>query len=561
MIYASLRRVLNLVMLIAAFSQHSIAETADLVTDVLSEQEAAEIIGKSFQKVFRRAPDPEGFKTYMNFLLHEGKDEAWLVKVLSASPEGRELARKQKFRLRVALAALFVAVASGFAWRRFIPLKQRQDTWKRWAMAIWLLVLVNGVAASLLFEFFTPANRVESSWAYLMHYANQRCGSESWKAMHRGVDQIRAWPEEPLYTRLLSDQGIKFQYPPTSMLWLDIFQRMTGDAWIDVNKSLNRISRIAVLGIGLCCGVLLYVSIRRVHADVVEHGGGPLAWMLVGGVLLTLTFYPITRSYNLGQAQTILTLLSALSLLAWLCHRRVLAGVLLAMACSIKPQYGVAALWAFINRQWLFAGAFSVTLGVFALTSALAYGFHHWHDYLIAIFRMGGHGESFHANQSVNGLVNRLLFNGNNLSWDPSAYPPFNPVVYYATLLSSLVLLLLALFWAVRRKPGMLDYAIVLLSLIMASPIAWEHHYGILLPVLVASAPVILHYRAAGRYTWLYLTAVLFLTSHLAVWTWQWADTRFNFIQSHLFAGSLMLLILLYRTAHLQARDNALPGA
>jgi hypothetical protein len=40
----------------------------------------------------------------------------------------------------------------------------------------------------------------------------------------------------------------------------------------------------------------------------------------------------------------------------------------------------------------------------------------------------------------MNGLKNRLLFNGNNLIWDGAAFASYNPVVYAGTLLSFAVL-------------------------------------------------------------------------------------------------------------------------
>ena len=51
------------------------------------------------------------------------------------------------------------------------------------------------------------------------------------------------------------------------------------------------------------------------------------------------------------------------------------------------------------------------------------------------------HGEAFFANNSVNGIVNRLVFNGSNLDWEQHSFAPFHPVVYIATAATGAVLM------------------------------------------------------------------------------------------------------------------------
>ncbi len=83
--------------------------------------------------------------------------------------------------------------------------------------------------------------------------------------------------------------------------------------------------------------------------------------------------------------------------------------------------------------------------------------------------------QSYYANQSANGLLNRLLFNGNNLLWDGKHFPQYNTAVYLGTMLSTLALLLLALFypWGKKRLGGVADFTCIVLISTMASPVAW----------------------------------------------------------------------------------------
>src|SRR5262249_27549320 len=143
-------------------------------------------------------------------------------------------------------------------------------------------------------------------------------------------------------------------------------------------------------------------------------------------------------------------------------------------------------------------------------------------DYLRVLSFMSQHGEGYYPNQSINGLLNRLMSITEprlyaNLEFFPDRFPPFNPWVYGGTLIAAVLVLLTALFplptlRRVRGREGwgrdrVIDFCIMALSATIASPIAWEHHYGILLPVfavLLATAPA-----SRGLLTWLAASYVL----------------------------------------------------
>jgi alpha-1,2-mannosyltransferase len=161
---------------------------------------------------------------------------------------------------------------------------------------------------------------------------------------------------------------------------------------------------------------------------------------------------------------------------------------------------------------------------------------------------MARHGESFYANQSINGLLNRLFFNGTNLHGNPHAFAPFNRWIYLATLATSIVLVAVAL---IRRRPASRegrdeDFLFAALAFTVASPIAWEHHYSILLPIFVVTLALLwIENRGKGR---IWLLALAFcLTSNSFVMVNALANTRLNFLQSHIFFGAAILLALLYR--------------
>src|SRR5690606_38962435 len=123
-----------------------------------------------------------------------------------------------------------------------------------------------------------------------------------------------------------------------------------------------------------------------------------------------------------------------------------------------------------------------LSLGIFGLAEHL--------DYLSVLSYISRHGEVYWPNQSMNGLLNRLLVDVNPLKWSYTDFAPFHPVVYFGTLVSSIALLVLALGyrprWArppsdavapeAKRTESGLGLCTAVMVLTIAAAVAWEHH-------------------------------------------------------------------------------------
>src|SRR5262249_23501166 len=137
--------------------------------------------------------------------------------------------------------------------------------------------------------------------------------------------------------------------------------------------------------------------------------------------------------------------------------------------------------------------------------SVARFGWSNHVDYVAVLRSIGQQGEVFWPNQSINGLLHRFLGNGDPVNWTGQAYAAYSAKVYFATVASSLVLLGLAFGisrrFVSRAELDRVDFAVVLLAVTMASPVAWEHHYGILLPIYAAILPILLESRPLGRWT------------------------------------------------------------
>jgi hypothetical protein len=154
------------------------------------------------------------------------------------------------------------------------------------------------------------------------------------------------------------------------------------------------------------------------------------------------------------------------------------------------------------------------------------------------------HGETYFPNNSVNGIVNRLLFNG-NLYWSYTEFAPPNPIVFWATQLAFLAFLAVGLKRAAFReggRPSVFDLGAVMLCAVMASPVAWEHHYGIAMPLFVLAFFGVYRGREASPA----LVAGLWISWTLAANFTQLVvylgPTYFNILQAHLFLGCLWLV-------------------
>ena len=156
-------------------------------------------------------------------------------------------------------------------------------------------------------------------------------------------------------------------------------------------------------------------------------------------------------------------------------------------------------------------------------------------------------GEASYPNQSINGLLNRLLNNGSTMLFEANGFPPYSAIVRWGTLLSSGVIVSSALFYGYRRKPALLDFQLAALAFTMASPIAWEHHYGIL-PLIFISVYFGLRrfsHDDRRKFYYLILSASYVLAANFFSTTYRIAESPLNILYSYLFFGSALLALLI----------------
>lgn len=410
-----------------------------------------------------------------------------------------------------------------------------------WRIRLWLLLLLNCLISLIItIAYHEPSN---TTAGYLFRLFKLSNGADSWWPMSQAIEHLRNNPDIPVYTEIFFNSHTKFQYPLSSLLYIDAFQRLTGLPWIFVFKILNVISLICIPLVGVASYFLLVNTIDSRKAPNLSIRDPVL---LVACLLITVFFYPLIRSYTLGQIQTWITLLVAGSLLAWQTNHKNLSGLLLGICCTIKPQWIVVVFWGGLRRQWGFSASCAGTFLLISVLSLALYGSQNMADYFPVLSYISQHGESYFGNQSINGLVNRLLFNGNNLNWDEQNFPAYVPTVYLLTILSGVMIIGTALIWRVKKSPTEMDLALIILSLTIASPIAWKHHYGVLLPILALAAPIIWSMRQRAKLIPLLLIGYILVSQQLDTFVISTAASYWNFVESYLFWGGLNILLLLY---------------
>jgi alpha-1,2-mannosyltransferase len=392
-----------------------------------------------------------------------------------------------------------------------------------------------------------------------------RGGIDSWRPMLTAYQRKLEDPKSDLYATFFVERLV-FQYPPSSLLLFDLFPRSMINL-ADLTRLveplkgwLDKLSRIAIGLTVLASVLILERGLRRLTPDRPAPPAQVAASVAIS-LAVGLTFYPVLVGYPVGQMQVFLNALLALAVLFSVIGRPALAGMCFGACCLVKPQYGLVLLWSLLRRQWRFTlGLVGVLVPGLAISIA-RFGLADHLRYLDVVRDLSRRGETLWFNQSVNGLLNRLLENGTVLM--PSEAPPYHPVVYALTVLSSVAILALAL-WPRRDAPrpngGVIDLMIMLVAITLASPIAWIHHYGAFLPVFAAAVPGLFYARPLGRTTVPLLALSYVAMANLLVWPEVVFRNRWvGLAGSHLFFGSLTFfgLLLALRAARWDVQESA----
>ena len=319
--------------------------------------------------------------------------------------------------------------------------------------------------------------------------ATSQGADDSWYVMFPALDAARSG-EKGMYSKVFFSDRVKYIDPPTALLLPWILQKLQPSA-----PNTRIVTELNVVGwaatwayIAMCIAILITQIGKRNSSEVPASLGDRSAKLLIvlGALALSVQFYPASIAVRLGQTQPSVVFLFTVAVWFWLRGSRSLAGAALGIAALIKAPLLLFLVWGVLRRERGFLIAFSCVYAAFLGVSILIFGVQAHVEYVQVGQYVSQRGESLYANQSINGLLNRMFQGPDWRGWSYNfkAYPPYNPVVHIGTLINAICVIAIALFLPKKEKRGTIfDFAGMAFATILAAPLAWEHHYATLLPI------------------------------------------------------------------------------
>lgn len=380
----------------------------------------------------------------------------------------------------------------------------------------------------------------------LKAFFHVRQWTDSWLPMMKSLDYFKAHPTLRIYDAKLYDTLI---YSLGSELPL-LAMRSVGMSDAAILRTLAILSFVAVWGVAAVSLLMGRWLLRR-------RGVTLTGYDVTAVVLGTLGSYPLIKGYSLGNAQTFLSFGFALLLLLWTTGRERSAGVVAALLAAVKPQFILLLVWMVVRKRWGAVWGFVVCGMLLAGASVAVFGWHNNLDYIGVLAGLSHKAQSHYANQSMFGTINRMIFNGENIGYTPYVYTPYIAWVYRVTVITSLALIGSVLVYPWRTLRGSTaDIGAMGIASVAASPMAWEHHYGIV--VAIAAWAWFAYGCRMKQRPWVLAVAVFLCCNFLPAFNYL-ADKRgWNILQSYLYIGALMLMGWLM---HLSRRSDVLQEA
>jgi len=376
-----------------------------------------------------------------------------------------------------------------------------------------------------------------SGFDTLISWLTATGGADSWKPINHALAYVDTHASgSGLYQETYFRAKDQFIYAPQGLALLQLVRDIAPfDIW-----AAGRANIVSWPSLPIMILIAATMMFRLLPAS--GRNARNLLLILACASASVFFFYPITKGYELGQIQNWLTALLAASLLLYMSSRMFWAGFLIGLTALIKPHVAAVLLWALLRRNWQFAAGLLCPIIFASLLSVTLYGWAIHFEYLDLLSYLSSRGESYYASHSFESALYRMLHNGNNLVWDGRhlsvTYVPW--VHSLASLLSAGTLLLASL---PARGSGkdfrFLDYSLILCALVIASPVAYDHHFGIVALVAPGAALIFMGRAGTDGPRWLPLLGGISyaLIGGLFVVTDRLADTDFNILQSYRLFG------------------------
>lgn len=424
--------------------------------------------------------------------------------------------------------------------------------------AYWFIIILGGIIASnIIIDFLFLSDAYGGNKYNLLHdIFNTKLDDDSSGPLYEAI-KVYLQSDKGIYQTVFFEEKIKFQYPPTSLPLFVVLVKFGADVK-DIMSFINVLSFVSIAGIIICLYNIVIVSYEKFEKSSIVNS---VSFKLILFALIfigTITYYPIMFGHKLGQIQVFLNFMISFSLLCWLKGQKSYSGVLLAFAVIFKPQFGLILFWALFRKEKQFVKGMLYVIIPMVVLSLIMFGIQEHFDYLSVLSYISKHGETYWPNQSLNGILNRVRVVAYTSGFDPNSFARYHIIVHMGTLISSALLIFFAFMYKpkwLRNNKGevndherLFDFVTIIIVSTIASPVAWEHHYGVFWPIFIISFIAITNILFKNRNKETIGLFVMLGTSYLLVSNLidYFVSTEnfvpLNLLQSYIFYGGLILL-------------------
>ncbi len=208
------------------------------------------------------------------------------------------------------------------------------------------------------------------------------------------------------------------------------------------------------------------------------------------GILIALTWLPITYNAYHGQVNALIFLLVVLGFRAYRNGSSIRSAIWIALAAGIKVSPALLLILFLLRKEWKALGA-GIATGVGTLLLGIAVlGWKPTHYWFATILPELSGQNGWIQNQNFNGVINRLFNHSVVYIQHPLPIISVLTLLFAVATAASLVAMLLRLGSSTPRAREQ-QFGIAVMAILMAGAISWFPHYTLLTVTLIALVPML----------------------------------------------------------------------
>jgi hypothetical protein len=272
--------------------------------------------------------------------------------------------------------------------------------------------------------------------------------------------------------------------------------------------------------------VLAFIGCIRISLELA--GVQPSALLLGISAAIASLAFPVRFTFGMGQSNFLALLFFLAGLQKVKTGKPIVGGVLIGIATIVKPHLIIIAMGMFLSRKWKAITAAVSTNATAVIFTGMFFGWRQFADYVslavpyMSIYR----GREIYYNQGIRAIVSRFV---------PDQIAP------QIILMVSITVLAVTAGYIVRRKFDAVRSCLLLIPvMLLVEPLAWQHHFVFLIPLMVYLATRLDAYPRA----WLYALGYFLVGLNLDLAASSDRTFLGGMLQSHAGIGNMIVLFV-----------------